>query len=655
MHTPSSSTADPAQASSAAPRCPLQPAAQAPRALPGIDDELVLPLHRRVVTHHLPARTGATELRLYCGDQEVSFDEPALFAFGETLARQSRFRAGNATAWGSGYAWTQLQPLLAELLAQGVLQRAEDAPPQPLVTGPRPAPLPPGPCAAARMWTEGPALMQALTGRALELGWLELVLPVFRVAHAALDSDGRQVGEANVFPKALRLDVPTQWRACIYPGTRFQSPRPMNVSALKAMRQHWPAMMVLLAHVRAAFLRLDPQADKAWTVGRVERLATCVLGLPTYLLVRAAEPVAPGQLHPALSSLFRVSDGLRMVMHQMLFVPLAEATLRPDAAIGSADILAYAERNHSFHSEHGVCAGPQAMVEEFLAVLIDGAALPSIDTALLEPALQQAVAAVAPAVTYALLGLQGHAAIFSLWPAMARAYERLADGSAAWALQGGVAVQAFAQRMAGHVQTLRNSSYLAHESWRAERESAYADMYAQCAAALHGVGAAGVDDDLRGQIAPMLSCLHALADRQLEDSLQARLGRADGSDRSHARKLRDSLMGFLLQLQAIVRVAGEAQGRLNAHLGRAQSQRAFDAADLNLHNLLQAAAPTRLPYLIDELQAALGLHITVDADAICIDDRQSEAPAPAGPGPHSTGMVPAEARANRTQSIRSFP
>jgi hypothetical protein len=67
----------------------------------------------------------------------------------------------------------------------------------------------------------------------LELAYLELVIPIFRVAHIAIDEDGRQVGEANFFPKPLRLDIPTEWRTCHYPGTRYQS-QPMNVTALKS-------------------------------------------------------------------------------------------------------------------------------------------------------------------------------------------------------------------------------------------------------------------------------------------------------------------------------------------------------------------------------------------------------------------------------------
>ncbi len=615
-------------------------------------DELLLPLHRRVVTQYAPSEVGATALHLYCGAQEVSFDEPAFFAFGETLARQSRFTAGSATTWGTGYAWPQVQPLLSELLQAGVLQRAAaDAPEAVLITGPRPAPLPAGPCTAARSWTEGATLMHSLTGRPLELGWLEMVLPIFRVAHIALDADGRQVGEANVFPKALRLDVPTAWRACIYPGTRFQVERPMNVTALKAMRLHWLPMMALLAQVRAAYLQRYPQARAGWTVGHVERLATSVLALPTYPLMRAAHPVANGDLHPALSSLFRVTDGLRMVMHQMLFVPIAEPTLRPDTPITTAEILAYAERNHSFHSEHGVCAGPQAMVAEFLAVLVDGAAVRGADEALQGAGLQAAQADIEPALDYALLGLQVHAAVFTLWPAMARSYGVLADISAAWAVHGSPAVRDLAQRLVAMVAGLQSTTYLGTEARRSERDAVYADMYARCAAGLSARGLAGDDDDLPGQLLPVLSCTHAAADRALEQRLQQRYGQPDRRDRAEVRALRNALMDFLLQLQATLRVAGEAQARLNRHLGRAAPLHAFTADDLNLHNALQGAEPPRMPYLVHEIEAWLDLRLRVDADAIRVTldgaKTESDALAAASHHPDTPGMVPGVTHANR--------
>ena len=120
------------------------------------------------------------------------------------------------------------------------------------------------------------------------------MVPVFRIAHPALDTDDRQVGEANTFPRALRLDRPTDWQTCTYPGTRHADDKPMNLTALKAMRSHWPEMMAVLADIRARYL--DRAALRApLTLGQVERLCIAVLSLPTW-------EAFGGPLHPVLSS-----------------------------------------------------------------------------------------------------------------------------------------------------------------------------------------------------------------------------------------------------------------------------------------------------------------------------------------------------------------
>ncbi|MBK8273842.1 MAG: hypothetical protein IPK89_13555 [Sphingomonadales bacterium] len=111
------------------------------------------------------------------------------------------------------------------------------------------------------------------------------------------------------------------------------------------MRVHWRQMMALLLRIREAYLNRFPAARSGWTVGDVERLTVSVLALPSYMLLRCKEPVANGDLHPALSNLFRVTDGLRMVMHQMLFLPLYEPMKQPDMLVVAGDILDYADRN----------------------------------------------------------------------------------------------------------------------------------------------------------------------------------------------------------------------------------------------------------------------------------------------------------------------
>ena len=69
-----------------------------PRTVLKADDELVFPMHKRVVTQYATDESGVTVLHLHYDEKEIVFDEPALVAFGETLAKQARFVAGAATA-----------------------------------------------------------------------------------------------------------------------------------------------------------------------------------------------------------------------------------------------------------------------------------------------------------------------------------------------------------------------------------------------------------------------------------------------------------------------------------------------------------------------------------------------------------------------------
>jgi hypothetical protein len=605
--------------------CPMHAPAPSRRAL-AADDVLVFPFHKRVVTRYAADDAGVHTLFLYYGDKEISFDEPALFGFGETLAGRGRFVAGEACAWGESLDWPQVRALLEQLIDEGILHHGADELPsaRPIGDLARPSPLPPAPCATPRSWTECAALTEDLTGLSLEIGHLEMVMPIFRVAHIALDAEGRQVGEANVFPKALRLDTPTRWRTCIYPGTRHQSERPMNVSALKSMRQHWPQMMAMLHAMRAAYLARFPQAAQGWTVGHLERLSTAVLALPTLLLMRADGHVDNGRLHPALSSLFRVTDGLRMTMHQMLFVPIGEPTLAPDAPMTAAEIVDYAERNYSFHSEHGVCAGPRSMVEEFLAVLVDGRLPASGLPAALDPEIVQALEAVETALDYGLLGLKVYAAVFSLWPAMTRSYVRLADIAGHWNGPGSTRLNAIRERLAGHLDVVERGTYLATEAWRADREAVYADMDRQCGLGL-GDPADGPGLDLRLAAQPA-SQVHTLA-ATLANLLRERLECRAAGDTLDLARMAGEIAAFLVRVQAVLREALGPQRRINALLGRAQPRRPFGADALDLHNRLQGSDSRRLPYLVHEIEALLRIRITLDAQGIAIDPHTTQAAA----------------------------
>jgi hypothetical protein len=593
--------------------CPFgqdaEPAAIAP------DTELFLPLHKRLVVQYAAAEDGARELHLYCGAKEVVFDEPDLFPFGEALARHSSFVARTAGLWGDGYDWPRVQQLLQHLLAEGVLQYGPGA--GPTAEGKdQPSPLPPASGAHARTWGECEAITGELAGRALEPGYLELVVPVFRVGHIYLDAEGRQVGEANVFPRPLRLEVPTRWRTCIYPGSRYLDDKPMNVSALKAMRAHWPQVMAALLRIRQAYLQRFPAARAGFTLGDVERLATVVLAVPTYQLVRHRMPVENGALHPVLSSLFRVTDGLRMTSHQMLFVPVAEATLSPDRRITAAEIHAYAERNDSFHSAQGVCAGPGAMIDQFLRVALEGADGDQFAAVPLDPAVESALADLEPAFDYGLLGLQAFAVVFSLWPAMTRTYARMTSIVRDWSGMRSPGLNRLDAYLREKAEILRNETFHATEEWRANRERVYADIHAQCAAGLGDP----VRQPLAERLAGRVTDAHRHAATALRAALQRQCSAGPGTDGGGVEWLFGCLMHYFVRTQEILGLACEIQHRINGVLERPQPLRAFSAADVDVHVLLQGEEARRLPFLLDELEQLLDIRVTITRERVAIAD-----------------------------------
>jgi hypothetical protein len=338
--------------------------------------------------------------------------------------------------------------------------------------------------------------------------------------------------------------------------------------------------------------------------------------VPAYLLMRAEKRVENGHLHPVLSSMFRVTDGVRMTMHQMLFFPFDEPTLPPDAPMTSTEIYAFAERNYVFHSKHGVCAGPRAMIEEFLNVLVDGQLVEGPEPVILDAPVQAALEGLNPAFDYGLYGLQAHAVVFSLWPVMSRTYERLWTLVEAWSGGNSGTLMAFRDRLQSRVEILRETP-LATEEWRISRERVYADMYAQCAS---GLGSASSGATLSERIAPVWAAHHAHAADQLRALLRRRFCSTVATDSPKLESLVGGLMDYFRQEQAIVRAACEIQQRINRLLGRTPPTRPFTASDIDIYNQIHGGS-ARLPYLVDELEEMLGLRIVVTQGSIEISDR----------------------------------
>jgi len=560
-------------------------------------DELYIPKRRRLTHAYLPGPQGPA-LHLYYGTTEVCFDEPHMIPFGEQLLQHERFAAGSTTDWNKGepYSWDDVKPTLEALIEAGVLSRGATAgaeeqscpftmPPR----GPRPA-------SDARTWSDPEqcgALMKELTGREIEPGHLEAVIPVYRLAHPALDAEGRQVGEANVFPAALRIDVPTEWRMCNYPGSRFQD-GPMNVTALKQMSTFWKPILRSVLEVRRLFVERYPHVREGWTVNDLHTFACVVLSVPAYLTLRGERPVPSGQIHPVISSMYRVTDGIRIVTHYLLFFAEGVSATTPMTV---KSLLDSAERNGSFLSLHGVCAGPAPMVTELFATVVEGKPVGGGEWDQ-EPWLGE----LPLAFEYALLGLQVYALTFSTWVRMAEAYDRMLRAFEREPATSGP-LGRFRARLAQDLEKLA-VGLLATAPQRERADGVYSHVFDAAQAGLrHTVAEGGLSDLLR----PAPGLLGDEAGAALREAL------AEVSEGAAPAPLlaevAATLAHYLRVERTILGAVTRHQRAIDQLLGRRSPERELSGDDLALHQTLRGGTTGTLPYLGNALVQALGIEI----------------------------------------------
>ncbi|MFE8600713.1 hypothetical protein [Archangium violaceum] len=575
-------------------------------------ETLYLPMRRRSTSEYMTTPEGTRELHIFFGIKEITIDEPDLLSFGETLLQQDQFRAGSATAWSSGepYPWERVRELLETLLAEDILSREAPKPSAGSVShqkfleaeAQREAPTEP-------LWwnPDCPRVMERLTGRPLELGFLETVLPVHRVAHPALDAEGRHVGEMNVFPEAMRMKLPTEWRVCPYPGSRYRDEEPMNVTALKSMTRHWKPMLRGVLAVREEFLRHHPLLpDGHWRLGDLHALSYVVLALPTLLLMRANAPVPNGALDPVLSSMFRVTDGVRMMTSYLLL--LLEDSLTYDAPMTAAELYRLTEQNNQFLSNRGVCAGPPHMVEEFFETLLDGkpvagAPLPTAEWDAEIPAARE----------YGLLGIQLYSLQSNLWSHMCRAHEVIHAALLEVEDEPGSVLG----RLREHVERdwpMILLSGLNQSTARALAEVRYGEMYER---AQHGLRGFREDAPHRFQDAftPAGDEVDEQVRSRLRELLRSRAGAPSGSRGGVLDTVADTVAMHLAIERSTLRAMEEAQRQLNALLQRPHPARKLSGADLSLNHRLRIGTVLMRPHLLDVLQDELGITFDNTEDA----------------------------------------
>jgi hypothetical protein len=536
-----------------------------------------------------------------------------MFAFGEQLAAVPSFTGELAVTWGSDYTWDELSPLLEALLAEGILQRGdgvEDTRPGGLA----PSPLPPSECPMFRTWSapECEGITLDLGNRAVEIGWLEAVLPVYRVAHSALDADDRQVGEANVYPPRLRLERDTEWRVCQYPGSRYRDVMPMNVTALKAMIKHWKPMMTTILEVsRALRERFGPRDQ--WTIGELHILSCVVLALPAYQLMKHGGSSPQPAVHPVLSSMFRITDGIRMTTDHMLFsIEENRAAAEPMTA---GEMFLQSEQRGLLVNSTGVCAGPNHLIQEFLSTVIDGVTAENVEGRELPAEVQALIDELPAALDYGLYGMQSWGVSLSVYLDMTRAMQSLFEVLEGPNAAGDPAAAKLLARLRADIR-IHDKMQITLDNDRDIHLKMYQNAYeGSRQASRTPIGKPTIAEAI--EPVPFGSSHHAALE-QLRHALASQFARPQLAD-----QVARVLIDYARAEQAILTSTTEIQGAINKLLDRPAASRPLHCRDFLVYWAMGTKRSVVWPYLFNSLDQELGIYVDPTANAIEIAVRQA--------------------------------
>ena len=93
-----------------------------------------------------------------------------------------------------------------------------------------------------------------------------------------------------------------------------------------------------------------------------------------------------------------------------------------------------------------------------MQVFLEGRGSKDYVSVALEPAVQAAFDDLDAAIDYGLLGFRASAAVFSLWPAMVRAYERVAEIVEVWPSINAASFAALREGMQAHMALLKSTA-----------------------------------------------------------------------------------------------------------------------------------------------------------------------------------------------------
>jgi hypothetical protein len=380
------------------------------------------------------------------------------------------------------------------------------------------------------------------------------------------------------------------------------------------MIRHWKPILACVLRIRGALReRLgppEPATGGRWTIGELHLMASLVLAVPAYQLMKRGAGSPPRPLHPILSSLFRITDGIRMTTHDMMFS--VTRPHRADEPLSAAQLYDHAEINATLIGDTGVCAGPRALIEEFLATAVDGIAPRGLEGVLLPDEVTATLDELPRALEYGLHGMQTWPTSAVLALAISRCHEAIM--AIVEPASGHPAAGVLIGRLR-HGRQILDRLQLAIEAHRDVHFEVYVDSYERSWRALREpVGPPRLTDAL----APVPEGpAHRRAAERLTAAFASHGELADALGSNAIERIVTVLVALLRSQQAVLGATAAIQKAINAVLDRPRPARPLTTRDLLAFYAL-TSDPGQFPDPLASVGEELGFRIEITASTITI-------------------------------------
>lgn len=177
-----------------------------------------------------------------------------------------------------------------------------------------------------------------------------------------LDTEGRPLGEQRAFQ--LYNPIKTLKIKCNYPGSRFHNAKPMNVSALKQIRENTNDILYL-------FSRLRQQVSKKGNFDKLSYLDVWEIASRAILLPLFIKLDNKQQIPAYAAGLYKAAFGLISVAMKLTL----NETRGEDLPVDPSYLFQCAEESGELIGANEVCAAPEKLIKDVVHSIIYGDSL----------------------------------------------------------------------------------------------------------------------------------------------------------------------------------------------------------------------------------------------------------------------------------------